>query len=586
LNDYSKITVFTSVMSLSQFGKRAVQSSKLWNQWLLRLLNSLGLAVLPILLLGQGASAAQFIQVTYGVFARSLPISSLATYAETGDVDPDLAEYLGLLKPAQREKARQLLLTRLQLNAVQVSQFFYTPQGENLLERLGDVIRSNSTQTGFFAIRAALILAADDSQGLTLLNVLQKFPTREIRIDLARGLQMADEIDQLVSQTQQAVEGITQASAIAAIANPLPPKQPLANLQNSGPYSWQRQSLLLNDISRKRQFPVDLYLPQSKAKNLLRLKAVPVVVISHGLGADRTTFKYLAEHLASYGFAVAVPEHLGSSAKQIQNWLSGQMSQAVQPSEFIDRPLDIKFLLNDLQFRSRSSPMLKGRLDLQNVAVIGHSFGGYTALTLAGAPIDLQNLRGACQNEAETLNLSLLLQCQALQLATPAVKLQDTRIKAVIALNPFGSGLMGQSSYQKIQVPLMIIASSNDTAAPALLEQFQPFTWLTTPQKYLALMNRATHFSTSGEVAPGSEGLPIPAQAIGPNPAVSRRYLKALSIAFLKTYLMKKPEYQLYLSSAYAQSISVSPFQLSVLRSLSVDQLTQMAQTTRPNSSQ
>jgi len=41
-----------------------------------------------------------------------------------------------------------------------------------------------------------------------------------------------------------------------------------------------------------------------------------VIVISHGLGSDRTSFEYLATALASY-FA-AVPEHPGSNAQQLR----------------------------------------------------------------------------------------------------------------------------------------------------------------------------------------------------------------------------------------------------------------------------
>lgn len=55
-----------------------------------------------------------------------------------------------------------------------------------------------------------------------------------------------------------------------------------------------------------RSVPVDFYVPNQQAKPGA---PIPVIVISHGLGSDRTTFAYLAIHLASYGFAVLVPEH-------------------------------------------------------------------------------------------------------------------------------------------------------------------------------------------------------------------------------------------------------------------------------------
>jgi predicted dienelactone hydrolase len=100
------------------------------------------------------------------------------------------------------------------------------------------------------------------------------------------------------------------------------------------------QSMILNDFRRGRTFPVDLYLPTGGS--------APVIVISHGLGSDRLTFKYLATHLASYGFAVAVPEHPGSNAQQVQALINGLANEVTAPAELTDRPLDIKFLLDEL----------------------------------------------------------------------------------------------------------------------------------------------------------------------------------------------------------------------------------------------
>jgi predicted dienelactone hydrolase len=118
-----------------------------------------------------------------------------------------------------------------------------------------------------------------------------------------------------------------------------------------------------------------------KRKQLSLLSQSPVIVISHGLGSDRTSFEYLAQHLASYGFAVAVPEHPGSSAEQLRSLLAGRAKTVAEPNEFINRPLDIKYLLNQLARLDASNSSFQ--LNLQQVGVIGQSFGGYTALALA-----------------------------------------------------------------------------------------------------------------------------------------------------------------------------------------------------------
>ncbi|HEY9807615.1 MAG TPA: hypothetical protein V6D04_13680, partial [Candidatus Obscuribacterales bacterium] len=337
------------------------------------------------------------------------------------------------------------------------------------------------------------------------------------------------------------------------------------------------------EVPRERVYPVDIYLPVANATSASPYPA-PVIVISHGLGSDRTTFDYLAKHLASYGFVVALPEHLGSNAGQLQALLSGVANEVAYSFEFIDRPLDVKYLLDELERRAKSDPLFRGRLNLQQVGVVGQSFGGYTALALAGATLNFEQLAQNCDRSNESLNLSLLLQCRAQELMGRQYELKDARIKAAIAINPVDSSVFGETGMSQIQIPTMIIAANADTVAPALPEQIRPFTWLTMPEKYLALMEGGTHFSTIGASATKSEVVPIPPQVIGASPALAYRYVQALSVAFFKTHVADQQQFRPYLTSAYAAYISRSPLELNLVQSFSGPQLSQAldGKTTEP----
>ena len=317
--------------------------------------------------------------------------------------------------------------------------------------------------------------------------------------------------------------------------------------------------MTFDDRKRNRTFPTDLYLPSLSTPR-------PLIVISHGLGSDRSSFAYLAQHLASYGFAVAVPEHPGSDANHLQALFQGTVARVTNPREFIDRPLDITYLLDELDRRSRSDPTFQGRLNLQAVGVIGQSYGGYTALALAGAKLDFQQLQTDCRRLDKSLNLSLVLQCLALQLPNQPYKLADPRIKAAIAIDPIDRSIMGQSGLSQIQIPTMIVAGSADTVAPALPEQIQPFAWLTTPDKYLVLIDGGTHFSTIDE-SPNAV-VPVPASVIGSDPALAHRYMRALSVAFFQIYVANQLTYRSFLSASYTNTISQKPLNLSLVRSL------------------
>ena len=537
---------------------------------------SLGVLAASFLCVGlspRPACSAERVYISYSLFERSISVDSLEIYAREGKLEGDLAAYARYTNPQQLEQLQRILNQRLDLDAVVVSKFLYTFQGESLLNLLGEVIQTENRLPGFHAIRAALILAAADPEGLTLLNVLQKYPTTALRIDLARSLQVMEELQTLVAETEQAIALVKQQHELETETSPTIDFAARPDVRQPGSLTWEKRTIRLTDAKRDRTFLSDLYLPH-------RSQVAPVIIISHGVGSDRTSFTYLGEHLASHGFAVAIPDHPGSSAQQVQNFLRGKTNTVIALNELIDRPLDITLLLDEIGRLAEAETALQGRLNLQSVGIIGQSFGGYTALVAAGAAIDFPRLHAECAQLSQSWNISLLLQCQATELPDPdrAMGLADPRIKAAIAINPIDSSILGPKSFSQMQVPVMLVSGTADTVAPPLAEQIRPFTWLNPPHKYLALMHNATHFSTIGQAEAGSEGVPVPAEAIGPDPLLAQNYLSALSVAFLKTHIESQSDYGDYLTARYVTAISKQPIPLNLVQQLTPSQLTQALQ--------
>ncbi|MGB3789590.1 MAG: alpha/beta fold hydrolase [Phormidesmis sp.] len=176
----------------------------------------------------------------------------------------------------------------------------------------------------------------------------------------------------------------------------------------------------------------------------------PLVMISHGLGGDRTSFAYVAKHLASYGFAVAVVEHPGSSSAQVEALFVGETSQGIEPDDMIRRPTSIHTLLDDLETAARTSA-IASNVNFQKVGVLGQSLGAYTALALAGATVQRSALEQACPSELSAqLNLSLLVQCPILTLPQPLPPLGDRRIRAAIAINSLDSAVFGPAGMKQL----------------------------------------------------------------------------------------------------------------------------------------
>lgn len=517
--------------------------------------------------------AAENVYVSLGLLEISVSVESLEKYAREGKISQELAAYTRYLTEGQKQQLKEVLTIPADLDTVAIAQFLYSPQGEAILRQLGEIIDTKARQGGFYAIRSALILAAADEEGLTLLNFLKYFPTDGLRINSGRGLELVNELSRFIKETDRTVAFIER-QALQNSVQRIDEEEPNFphNLRESGTVSYTRQTLNLVDSQRdslqpdppfvSRETPTNLYLPETAF-----LERHPLIIISHGLGSDRNTYSYLAEHLASYGFAVATIEHPGSNARQLQSLLMGLKNEVSPPSELINRPRDIRFLLNYLERN------YKTQINLNQVGILGQSYGAYTSLAVGGAEINYEQVFQRCQNQetATVLNFSVLLQCQLLRLPSENYILEDSRIKAIFAINPFSSNIFGEEGIKEIDVPTLLVTGSADTVTPALAEQIRPFTWLETPEKYLVLLKRGTHFSTLAEGT--DEGIPVPEEAIGPDPAIARTYMKALSTAFFKAHLVNNNNYEIYLTPEYTDTISRYPMPIYLLENLTTEQL-------------
>ncbi len=119
----------------------------------------------------------------------------------------------------------------------------------------------------------------------------------------------------------------------------------------------------------------------------------PLVVFSHGFGANAVWYNTLLEHYASHGFIVLAPEHTEQFDPEYSDiWKAS-----------IDRPLDIKRTLDYAEQITAPDGDMAGLIDMQHVAVAGHSYGGYTALAMAGAQYDLDAFNARCAQLPPTI---------------------------------------------------------------------------------------------------------------------------------------------------------------------------------------
>jgi predicted dienelactone hydrolase/ABC-type amino acid transport substrate-binding protein len=507
----------------------------------------------------------------------SLSLDSLKTFAETGEITGDLKLFTLFLDDNMMTQLRQGLQRRLNYDVRQVYNLTYSPLGRDALEQLGKVVHFSPKRNGFYGLRAALIGAAANSneEGWTILDAIAQFPTKTIKVNTRDLLKLKNTLSVYLEYNQAAVAAIeTQARTEAESQSDLTLEN-LSDLSQSGTHSFRRETLTVTNpalrqtakgLSVNYDFTVDAYIPQGLSQT------APIVIISHGFGSIKENFVTIAEHLASYGFVVFVPEHIGSDLSYRQTYLQGRLSTLLSPVEFLNRPQEISFLIDRLEELAANDSQWTKLLNLEQIGVMGDSLGATTALSLAGAEIDYVRLIETCNQAEVTLNLSLYLQCRAQYLPPENFNLGDRRIKAALAAHPLASGIFGPEGMSEIDIPLLITAGSDDLVAPVVTEQIHPFVWVQSKPKYLALFKPGTHFAASEEGSEGAES--IPAFLIGKHQEFGRKYFRGLNVAFFEAYLRDRREFLPYLSSAYAQAISQDkPMALEIIQSLTPEEL-------------
>lgn len=515
---------------------------------------------------GVGATAPGWatdrVVVRVGPLRQTIEISDLEKFAATGKVPDGLQLYAPLLTAQMRDTLRSRLQLDPSVGDKLVEDLLHSSAGERFLNTLQAAIPdANAAQ-----IQVALMQAAKHPEGMSLLGLLRAFPTDSVTIDAASAVALVSQLNLPYWQSQTLSSILDRELTVKT----QPLKTTLTPEKTGSSWVW-KQTLVLKDYQRERTIPVDLYWS--------RRTQGPLVVISHGFGADRRFLGYLAYHLASYGLTVVALEHPASNVA----WLTSnpinpsrtQPKNNILPaSEFVDRPKDVSFVLDRLSRLNQFSNTLEGKFNTDQVTVIGHSLGGYTALALAGAPLSLDYLRQFCNDPNPVVfSPADLLQCNAADLTGTAPDLQDRRVKQTILLNPVIGRLFDQKSLAQVKVPTLMLASTDDTITPAVSQQFLPFTQLKTSKKYLLTAIGGTHLSI-GDPANLNH---VVTQSIFVRERSEqeteplRQLVQGVSLAFIKQLTPEASRYAPFLTPAYAQSFSSPDVKLRLNSQLSAN---------------
>lgn len=235
------------------------------------------------------------------------------------------------------------------------------------------------------------------------------------------------------------------------------------------------QEHILRDATRGKEIPLRIYAPRSGGPH-------PVIVFSHGAGDSNASSPLLMRHWATHGYVVILPTHLFGPRPLLERSIARLRQELMRPREmgpaaWKERTSDIAAVIDNLDALAELGA-LKGRMDSTRIGVGGHSFGGYTALLIAGATL-------TDPKTGETFCF------------------EDPRPRAFMVISGPGHDDMGLTgeSWARLERPMMVFTGSRD---PGYVRGAGPM-WRAEPYlcgpcggKHLVYIHGAHHMSYNG----------------------------------------------------------------------------------------
>jgi predicted dienelactone hydrolase len=519
-----------------------------------------GIAIASFCGVSTSAKAAETLVVRYGLLEESVSIDELKITAQTGKLPDSLGTFTKRMTEEQRRALVGSLRAKVPMNVVTLDKLINTQIGNTILSDISTIFKRQD-DAGVKAMKAGLILGANSPQGLSVLSFIEAYPSKRLEINLPQAINVLKNLNGSFFRTQQ---------FMLAISPQLNPRNVQASYtidpSQSGNAKVETLNLKFTDEKRQRQIPVDIYYSGEVTADK------PLVVFSHGLGSVKTDLRYLGEHLASHGYVVAALEHPGSNEINVKAAIKGK-KRIVEPQEFLERPKDVSFILDELaKINETNNSQLQGKLATNNVMFVGYSFGGATALVLAGGELQIDSLKQNCQKNLAQTSLGEGVQCIAQELPENSYQVRDVRIKQAIAFNPTSSLLFGQTGLTKVEIPTLIFTSSADKTTPALTEQVMGFAKIPSP-KWLVAAIGATHLSikdpsTTLDQANKTNTPLFGKEIVGEDAKDVRQFVKAITLAMAAQQTPQAQQYQPFLTSDYAQIASTKLFPFRTVRQL------------------
>lgn len=256
----------------------------------------------------------------------------------------------------------------------------------------------------------------------------------------------------------------------------------------------------------------------------------PLVVLSAGFAITPDSYAWLAEHLASHGIVVVAPRH----------------EETLDPSTLwrsaVRRPGVMATTRAHLETEAAAGGTLAGLVDPSRVAVLGHSYGGYTALAAAGAHLDADAFTGACAT-ARRDDDPLVLLCDALEPRLDEIvavnAIDPEPVDAVVSLAG-DAAMFGTRGLASVRAPLLAIGGTADHDSPFDWSTRLAYDGAASARKVQVTLDGAGHFVFSGQCDSVRRVMRLTPTGFCDDPAWKRADARAVIRHYVTAFLLSE----------------------------------------------
>lgn len=159
------------------------------------------LTFVSVVFYSYSAIAAETVVFKYGIFRETVPVSQLAALAETGEVSPKLRFFFNQANQ-DPQAVRNTLTKEVSVNLVTLDRLLNNQPGIFLLDQISQTIHTPSGKADRQALRSSLVLSASKDNKVSLIEIIQNYPTTEVEVEGKRLVRTYEQLSLIGDRLQ------------------------------------------------------------------------------------------------------------------------------------------------------------------------------------------------------------------------------------------------------------------------------------------------------------------------------------------------------------------------------------------------